>query len=72
MISNSLVSNVPPWNSMTNSPFERLVTSSAIAAKATAEDSGGGVTCANTSFFGAPCAKAGALVRESTPVAPAP
>src|SRR5438094_669112 len=56
---------------MTNSPFERSVTSLAISVKATAEDSGGGVTCAKTSFFGWAWANAGALARATTPAAPA-
>jgi len=71
MISSSLVSKVPPWNSMTSSPFERSVTSFAISMKATAEDSGGGVTCAKISFFGVVWAKAGALARATRPAAPA-
>src|SRR5580704_561225 len=56
---------------MTSSPFERSVTSFAISIKATAEDSGGGVTCAKTSFFGVAWAKAGALASATTPAAPA-
>src|SRR6266851_934251 len=56
---------------MTSSPFERSVTSLAIATNATAEDSGGGVTCAKISFFGVACAKAGALASEISPAAPA-
>src|SRR5438105_6204230 len=56
---------------MTNSPFERSVTSLAISVKATADDSGGGVTCAKTSFFGVAWAKTGALARATTPAAPA-
>src|SRR3982074_311632 len=56
---------------MTSSPLERSVTSLAIATNATAEDSGGGVTCAQVSFFGAAAAKAGALASESIPAAPA-
>src|SRR5580704_153936 len=56
---------------MTSSPFERSVTSFAISIKATAEDSGGGVTCAKTSFFGVAWAKAGALPRATIPAAPA-
>src|SRR3954468_3150590 len=56
---------------MTSSPFERSVTSFAIASNATAEDSGGGVTCAKTSFFGVAWAKAGALASATTPAAPA-
>src|SRR5438477_8123735 len=71
MISSSLVRSVPPWNSMTSSPLERSVTSLAIASNATAEDSGGGVTCAKTSFFGWAWANAGALPSAMTPAAPA-
>src|SRR6266700_1507254 len=56
---------------MTSSPLERSVTSLAIATNATAEDSGGGVTCAKISFFGLAWAKAGALASESIPAAPA-
>src|SRR5438094_1142346 len=56
---------------MTSSPFERSVTSFAIASNATAEDSGGGVTCAKTSFFGVAWAKAGALLSAMIPAAPA-
>src|SRR5712692_4618766 len=56
---------------MTSSPLERSVTSLAIATNATAEDSGGGVTCAKISFFGVAWAKAGALASERSPAAPA-
>src|SRR6266496_1468574 len=56
---------------MTSSPLERSVTSLAIATNATAEDSGGGVTCAKISFFGVAWAKAGALASERIPAAPA-
>src|SRR5216684_4454658 len=56
---------------MTSSPFERSVTSLAISTKATAEDSGGGVTCAKISFFGVAWANAGALASERSPAAPA-
>jgi len=71
MISSSLVKSVPPWNSIASSPFERSVTSLAIAANATAEDSGSGVTCAKISFLGLAWAKAGALARPRMPAAPA-
>src|SRR5256885_10873065 len=54
---------------MTSSPLERSVTSLAIATNATAEDSGGGVTCAKISFFGVAWAKAGALASERSPAA---
>src|SRR5712671_1923335 len=54
---------------MTSSPLERSVTSLAIATNATAEDSGGGVTCAKISFFGLAWAKAGALASERSPAA---
>src|SRR5437588_9276987 len=56
---------------MTSSPFEPSVTCLAISTKATAEDSGGGVTCAKISFFGLAWAKAGALASERIPAAPA-
>src|SRR6266568_9282054 len=54
---------------MTSSPLERSVTSLAIATNATAEDSGGGVTCAKISFLGLAWAKAGALASERSPAA---
>src|SRR6266478_5424706 len=54
---------------MTSPPLERSVTSLAIATNATAEDSGGGVTCAKISFFGVAWAKAGALASERIPAA---
>src|SRR6266571_8438572 len=56
---------------MTSSPFEPSVTCLAISTKATAEDSGGGVTCAKISFFGVAWVKAGALASERIPAAPA-
>src|SRR2546426_4260500 len=51
MISSSLVSRVPPWNTTLRAPPERLVSSSHIHLKAVALDSGGGVTWGKSSFF---------------------
>src|SRR5215467_3590639 len=51
MISSSLVRSVPPWNTALRLPPERLVSSSHIHLKTTPLDSGGGVTCARSSFF---------------------
>src|SRR6185437_1567405 len=70
MISSSLVRSVAPWKSTTSSPLERFVTSLANQSKATAALSGTALTCANTSFFGAACAKAGARPRARMPARP--
>ena len=51
MISSSLVSRVPPWNTTLRAPPERLVSSSAIHLNAVPLDSGGGVTWGKSSFF---------------------
>src|SRR5437899_6842875 len=51
MISSSLVSRVPPWNTTLRAPPERLVSSSDIHLKATALDSGGAVMWGKSSFF---------------------
>src|SRR5258705_11525647 len=51
MISSSLVSRVPPWNTTLRAPPERLVSSSDIHLKPTALDSGGAVTWGKTSFL---------------------
>src|SRR5262249_58033982 len=42
---------VRPWNTALRLPPERLVSSSHIHLKTTPLDSGGGVTCARSSFF---------------------
>src|SRR5258705_5370336 len=51
MISSSLVSRVPPWNTTLRAPPERLVSSSDIHLKPTALDSGGAVTWGKSSFL---------------------
>src|SRR3954468_15857044 len=65
MISSSLVSKVPPWKSTCNAPFDSSVIFFAISAKAMAPDSGGATLWAQTSFFGAAWAKAGAFEHQS-------
>src|SRR4051812_32543199 len=56
---------------MSSAPFERAFTSLAIHSKLIAADSGAALTCANTSFFGCACAKAGARPVARMPAMPA-
>ena len=72
MISSSCGIRVLPKNCISSAPFDCAVTSFAIQSNATAADSGTALMCANTSFFGWVCAKAGARPVARMPAMPAP
>src|SRR5664279_1909991 len=72
MISSSCGIRVLPKNCMSSAPLDCAFTSLAIQSNATAADSGMALMWAKTSFFGEPCAKAGARPVARIPAIPAP
>src|SRR6202795_1783856 len=72
MISSSCGIRVLPKNCTSSAPLDCAVASLAIQSNATAADSGIALMWANTSFFGALCAKAGARPVARMPAMPAP
>src|ERR1700730_5944604 len=72
MISSSCGIRVLPKNCTSSAPFDCAVACFAIQSNATAADSGIALMCANTSFVGWACAKAGARPVARLPAMPAP